>query len=135
MILQSGATDPYFSYPDYEAYRDRLHSFSGLIAESESKLLALSDAGGSVNPRDSADESLAGRLGLLPFSASKKEFVTTMIVSKNYFSVLAVPPLRGRTFGEVRDLAVSPTVHISENYWQQRFAGDPALLGKTVALY
>jgi predicted permease len=134
MILQSGATDPYFSYPDYEAYRDRLHSFSGLIAESESKLLALSDAGGSVNPRDSADESLAGRLGLLPFSASKKEFVTTMIVSKNYFSVLAVPPLRGRTFGEVRDLAVSPTVHISENYWQQRFAGDPALLGKTLRL-
>src|SRR5208282_5592244 len=29
MILQSGATDPHFSYPDYEAYRDHLHSFSG----------------------------------------------------------------------------------------------------------
>src|SRR5580692_713530 len=46
LILHSGATDPYFSYSDYEAYRDRLHSFSGLIAESGDEFLTLSDAGG-----------------------------------------------------------------------------------------
>ena len=32
--LQSGATDARFSYPDYEAYRDGLRSFSGVIAFS-----------------------------------------------------------------------------------------------------
>jgi hypothetical protein len=32
--LQSGATDARFSYPDYEAYRDHLHSLSGVIAFS-----------------------------------------------------------------------------------------------------
>jgi hypothetical protein len=30
--LQSGATNARFSYPDYEAYRDHLHSFTGVIA-------------------------------------------------------------------------------------------------------
>ena len=28
------------------------------------------------------------------------------------------------------ELAASPSVLISENYWQRRFAGDPAMLGK-----
>ena len=134
LILHSGATEPYFSYPDYEAYRDHLHSFSGLIAEGGSEVLTLSDAGGSVSQRSSADGSLAGKLGLLPFSASNKEFATTMLVSENYFSVLGVAPVRGRTFGDVSELAASPTVLISENYWQKRFAGDPALLGKTIRL-
>src|SRR5208337_3489392 len=47
LILHSGATEPFFSYPDYEAFRDRLHSFSGLIAESGGKFLPLADAGDS----------------------------------------------------------------------------------------
>lgn len=134
LVLHSGDTDPYFSYPDYEAYRDSLHSFSGLIAEGEGKYLTLSDAGGSVSQRGSADSSLAGKLGLLPFNAGNKEFASTMIVSENYFSVLGVAPLRGRAFGNVSELAASPTVLISENYWQRRFAGDPAVLGKTIRL-
>ena len=134
LILHSGDANPYFSYPDYEAYRDGSHSFSGLIAENGGKFLTLSDAGGSVSERSSADGSLAGKLGLLPFSASNKEFATAMVVSENYFSVLGVAPLRGRTFGGVSELAASPTVLISENYWRKRFAGDPALLGKTIRL-
>jgi predicted permease len=134
LVLHSGTTDPYFSYPDYEAYRDRLHSFSGLIAEGRSEFLTLSDAGGSVSQRSSADGSLAEKLGLLPFSASNKEFATTTIVSENYFSVLGIAPMRGRTFGNVSELAASPTALISENYWKKRFGGDPALLGKTIRL-
>jgi predicted permease len=134
LVLHSGATEPYFSYADYEAYRDRLHSFSGLIAESGDEFLTLSDTGGTASLRSSADGSLAGKLGLLPSSASNKEFATTLIVSENYFSVLGVAPLRGRTFGDVSELAASPAVLISENYWQKRFAGDPVLLGKTIRL-
>jgi macrolide transport system ATP-binding/permease protein len=134
LTLHSGAADPYFSYPDYEAYRDRLHSFSGLIAESGDEFLTLSVAGDSESQRSSADGSLAGKLGLLPSNISDKEFASTMVVSENYFSVLGVLPLRGRTFGEISELAASPTVLISENYWRKRFAGDPALLGKSIRL-
>src|SRR5882724_10368561 len=42
--LHSGLTTASFSYPDYEAYRDQLHSVSGLIAFSIDQL-KLTDAG------------------------------------------------------------------------------------------
>src|SRR6266851_7956168 len=41
--LQSGGTTARFSYPDFEAYRDGLRSFSGVIAFSIEQL-TLSDA-------------------------------------------------------------------------------------------
>lgn len=123
-----------FSYPDYEAYNSQLHAFSGLIAESESESLILSDAGAVVSQHNAAQESLAGRLGLLPAGASNKEFAQTAVVSDNYLSVLGVEPLRGRGFGSSQELAAAPAVLVSENYWQKRFDGDPALLGKSIRL-
>ncbi|HET6216475.1 MAG TPA: ABC transporter permease, partial [Acidobacteriaceae bacterium] len=136
LVRHSGATDPYFSYPDYEAYRDGLHSFSGLIAVRNAELLTFSGAGGVVSERSSSAGSLVGRLGLLPGSASNAEFAATSAVSENYFSVLGVAALRGRTFKaeDTSSLAAFPEVLISENYWQKRFGRDPALLGKTIRL-
>jgi predicted permease len=133
LVLHSGQIQWLFSYPDYEAYRDRLHSFSGVIARSDESLI-LSDAGGSVSQRNAATGSLGGRLGLFPANGSNKESASTGIVSENYFSVLGIALLRGRTFGNVSELVASPEVLISENYWQRRFGGDPALLGQTIRL-
>jgi predicted permease len=58
------------------------------------------------------------------------------VVSENYFEVLGVAALRGRTFGSIgsAELLASPSVLISENYWRKRFASDPAVLGKTIQL-
>lgn len=133
--VPSGAIDAEFSYPDYEAYRDHLKSFTGVIAVSIDQL-RLTGAGGIVNRRNAGAGSLIRRLGLLRPTASNAEFASTFIVSKNYFSVLGVPALRGRTFGSIgaRELAASPSVLISENYWQRRFGGDPAVLGKNIRL-
>jgi predicted permease len=133
--LQSGATEARFSYPDYEAYRDGLRSFSGVIAFSIEEL-TLTDAGGAVARRSAERESLIGRLGLLPPSATNREIATTFIVSENYFSVLGIRTTRGRAFDAMSasELAATPSVLVSENYWQQRFAGDPAVLGKSVRL-
>ena len=77
-----------------------------------------------------------GRLGLLPATANNAEFASTFIVSENYFSVLGVSALRGRTFESVGlpELAASPSVLVSENYWQRRFSGDPSVLGKSIRL-
>ncbi len=79
---------------------------------------------------------MLGKLGLLPPSAIDAEFAATIEVSENYFSVLGVNALRGRTFDAMSpsELAASPSVLISENYWQKRFAGDPSILGKVVRL-
>lgn len=135
LILQSGAHAFLFSYPDYEAYRDHAHSCTGLIAWSSDQL-TLTDAGGIISERTAAAGSLFGRLGLLPPGSGNAEFAGTFVVSENYFSVLGVPPLRGRTFESIAlpELAASPSVLISENYWQKRFAGDPEVLGKTIRL-
>lgn len=130
MVLHTGESKSSFSYPDYEAYRDRLHSFSGLIAAGGDNLI-LSDAGGNTLDRSSTGDSLSG---LLSFSTSNKERAATTFVSENYFSVLGVAPVRGRLFGNASELAASPQVLISENYLERRFGGDPALLGRTIRL-
>jgi predicted permease len=141
LLLHSGASDKSgdllasFSIPDYEAYRDQVHSLSGLIAASIPQNLTLTGAGGISSRRNASDGSLVGSLGLLP-SVNNGETASTFLVSENYFSVLGVGALRGRTFaaGDSSTLAASPSALISENYWQKRFGGDPAILGKTVHL-
>jgi predicted permease len=136
LTLHSGATEADFSYPDYEAYRDHLHAFSGLIAWEGVERLTLSRADGIVNKHSSGTGTLVGRLGLIPNGVSEAEFASTFMVSDNYFAVLGVSALRGRTFepGASSKVADSPAVLISENYWRKRFDGDPNLLGKTIRL-
>jgi predicted permease len=133
LIRQSGGAEYDFSYPDYQAYRSNLHSFSGVIAHSEDRLI-MAEAGGAH--RSSSAGRLLGKLGLLPPSAIDAEFAPTLEVSDSYFSVLGVNALRGRTFDAMSssELAASPSVLISENYWQRRFNGDPSILGKVVRL-
>jgi predicted permease len=133
LVHQSGATEYDFSYPDYQEYRSNLRSFSGVIALSDDRLI-LSGAGGAH--RSSSASTLLGRLGLLPPGAIDAEFAATSEVSENYFSVLGVNAQLGRTFNAMTpsELIASPSVLISENYWQRRFAGDPSILGKVVRL-
>jgi predicted permease len=125
IMRQAGPPESTFSYPDYEAYRDSAHSFSGLIAWSNEEV-TLSHAGGIAGQRAPAAGS---RLGLLPSVTSNTEFTGVVLVSENYFRVLGVAPIAGRSFE-----SGSPSVLISENYWQRRFTRDPAILGKTVDL-
>jgi macrolide transport system ATP-binding/permease protein len=144
LLRDSGAADFTFSYPDYQAYRDSVHSFSGLIATKIEQQLRLTGADGIAGQRmssfksslESRAESGLGRLGLVPTGASNAEFSFVMAVSENYFDVLGFQTLRGRAFHsvDVAELLASPSVLISENYWQKRFGGDPAVLGKSVRL-
>jgi macrolide transport system ATP-binding/permease protein len=133
--LQSDASNARFSYADYTAYRDHLRSFSGVIAASVEEL-RLTDAGGAAGRRSAENGSLMGRLGLTSPSMSNSELASTSIVSENYFAVLGVAPVRGRAFDAFgpSELASSPSVLISENFWQRRFASDPTVVGKIIRL-
>jgi predicted permease len=135
LIRNSGAAAFTFSYPDYEAYRSSAHSFSGLIAFNN-EYMTLSNAGGIVTDRSSTAASGVGKLGLISSGGSNVEFASVFAVSENYFQVLGVSAIRGRTFDSmsVPQLVASPAVLISENYWQKRFAGDSAVVGKTIRL-
>jgi predicted permease len=62
---------------------------------------------------------------------------TTMsVVSANYFDALGVRPILGRGFEPAEDFGrnAHPVVVISYQMWQERFHGDPAIIGKTQRL-
>ncbi|MGC2707389.1 MAG: ABC transporter permease, partial [Candidatus Acidiferrales bacterium] len=61
--------------------------------------------------------------------------LTTVDVTPEVFSVLAVPPLLGRTFlSPDGQRGAPPVVILSENLWRSRFGADPNLLGHSISL-
>ncbi|HET7131057.1 MAG TPA: ABC transporter permease, partial [Gammaproteobacteria bacterium] len=61
------------------------------------------------------------------------EEVPRIAVSGGTLEALGVPPLLGRWFGpEDLAAAASPTAILSYGYWQRRFGGDPAVIGRTL---
>src|SRR6516162_5805027 len=58
------------------------------------------------------------------------ERVDTGVVSANFFRVLGVTPLYGRTFIDEDDrLNARPVLILSYNFWQKSFGGDPNVVG------
>ena len=60
----------------------------------------------------------------------------TQIVTDNYFDVLGIKPLLGRTFGP-EDFAArggSPVVFLAHAFWLSRFGGDPGIVGRKLIL-
>jgi putative ABC transport system permease protein len=55
-------------------------------------------------------------------------------VSANLFSVLGVQPLRGRLFLPEENRQDKTAVILSYGLWQQRYGGDPDLVGKQISL-
>jgi len=100
-----------FSYPFYREFRAKSTAFSGIAAISSIQF----GSHASV-------------------SAGPPEQVRIDLVSANYFSVLGVPPALGRTLTATDESAPGsgPVAVISYAWWQRRFGGDPAVLGKTI---
>ncbi len=73
------------------------------------------------------------------------DVVLTAQVSADFFPLLRVTPLVGRTFTETETLAAQfssasapvgtdPVVIIGHDLWQQRFGGDPGIVGRSLSL-
>lgn len=107
---QSGRLNEDFSYPMYQAIRDKNKSFSGVLARSGVDL-NLGYGGQS--------EQLYGEL-----------------VSGNYFTTLGVRPWLGRLFTDDDDRVpgAHPVAVLSYGYWQRRFGSDPSIVGKQIIL-
>jgi predicted permease len=75
---------------------------------------------------------------LVPASLSidnRTERVEAEMVSGNFFSMLGVAPALGRVFNSQEDDQLyqgHPVVVLSYDYWVNRFARDPAVLGKKI---
>jgi predicted permease len=64
------------------------------------------------------------------------EWVEGQVVGANFFDVLGVQPLLGRTFAadEDRKVGGNPVLVISERLWRRRLNADPAAIGRVVHL-
>lgn len=69
-----------------------------------------------------------------PAAEPATELADGRVVSAGYFEVLGVPAFLGRTFLPEDETApgANPVLVLSHRYWQQRFRGDPSVIGSTV---
>src|SRR5882724_4981521 len=64
------------------------------------------------------------------------ERVSCAAVTRNFFNIIGLPPLIGRTFSEEEDKAgAPPVVVISDRLWQRAFNRDPKILGQAITLH
>jgi len=56
------------------------------------------------------------------------------MVTGNYFDLLGVPALRGRTLTPEDEASASQVAVLGHDYWRRRFGGDPGVIGRQVAL-
>jgi putative ABC transport system permease protein len=68
-------------------------------------------------------------------SGGEPEEVVVQNVTAQFFSILGVAPLVGRTFSDAENSDPrSAVVILGYDYWQRRFGGDPAVVGSTIQL-
>ncbi len=105
----------FFSYPFYQEFRAKNTVFSDVYATGRSEQLNLAGGG-----RDAVDGSR----------------VRPRFVTGNFFAVLGVNALIGRTFTdeEVRKEGGAPVMVISYGYWERQFGRNPAVIGRKLTI-
>src|SRR5580698_8395201 len=112
-IMRGERTDhptPPFSYLDLRDLSERTQTFSGLLGYHDDYM------------------SLTG--------AAKPERLYGALTTANYFDVLGVRPILGRTFlpEEGPPGAGAAVIVIGYAVWHNHFAGDPQIVGKTIQI-
>jgi predicted permease len=109
-VRASGIENPNVSYADCRDFQDSLRSISGLALNQQ----APASVGDGENAHSAWFE----------------------LVSGNFFDVLDVKPVLGRTFArdEYGDRASTFTAVIGHRLWRDYFQGDPSILGRTVRI-
>jgi predicted permease len=107
---RSDHASPPFSYQDYVDLRDGSKTLTGLLAYHDD-FIALTGNG-------------------------KPQRIYGALTSANYFEVLGVKPILGRTLlaSAANERAGSPEAVLGYDLWQSRFGGDPSIVGKSTQI-
>jgi hypothetical protein len=118
VFVEDGETYAHHSYPHYVFLRDQNNVFSGLAAHRRGTAAI------------SVEEHPGDR------TSEHSDVVWGELVSGNYFEVLGVQPVLGRTFVPEEDRVpdAHPVGVLSAGSWQRRFRSDPNLVGRVVHL-
>ena len=82
-----------------------------------------------------ADVFAFGTVGLNVTADGQADGASGQAVTGNYFTALGVQPALGRVFTDEDDKpSATPVVVLSHRYWQKRFSGDQAVIGKQINL-
>ncbi len=102
--------DSVYSYPNYKDFRDRSRVFEGVAARAGASVTVMEPAG-AANAR-------------------------AEVVSGNFFEVLGVRAVMGRTISPQDDTApgANPVVVLSHGYWTRRFGADPTVLNRRIVV-
>jgi predicted permease len=99
-----------FTYAQWEQLKAQQQAFTGVLAWS------------------------ANRWNLT--TGGEARYASGTYVSGNFFNLLGVTPVIGRTFTDQDDrpACANPGAVISNAFWQREFGGDPGILGRAVSL-
>ena len=89
------------------------------------------------NARNRTFQSMAGMISFPRNMAAADgtiEQVSGAQVTRQFFDVLGIKPIAGRTFLPTDSTTPPNTVVLSEGLWRTRFGGDPSLIGKAIRL-
>ncbi len=108
--VQGEAVEPGFTYGQFRAMHDRA---------TLARIAGYANAPVNISVDGPAEASLQG-----------------LLVTGNYFSLVGVGAAVGRSIGPEDDRLVNghTVVMLSDGYWRRRFAGDPAVIGRTIRL-
>ena len=69
-------------------------------------------------------------------SAERVDLAMAEVVTVDFFALLGIEALLGRTIGPLDDIApgAHPVVMLGYGYWQSRFGGDPDVVGRELQL-
>ena len=97
------------SYPDYVDYKEQTQTFEGMAAATGTSEFSLARGG-------------------------EPELIKGEYVTENYFDVLKVGALVGRTFVKEEGQTPVPVVVLSEHLWRTRFDSDGSVIGRQISL-
>jgi hypothetical protein len=110
VVVEDGADEWAWSYPDFEAVRESDSPFESLTAWTEGDI--------TVGGEDTAER------------------VHAAFASAAYFQVMGAVPSRGREFLPTEDVGPGqhPVAVLSHDLWQRRFGGREDILGQVLTL-